>query len=78
MGLTAPPFLTMLKKLQNWKRGTSLIISFLPWMCDVPKSSCFIGWLIYYQYNYSFLKIKMGGRDVEGFVTTDLEKLAAT
>ena len=26
----------------------------------------------------SFLKIKMGGRDVEGFVTTDLEKLAAT
>ena len=24
------------------------------------------------------LKIKMGGRDVEGFVTIDLEKLAAT
>ena len=33
---------------------------------------------MYYQYKYSFLKIKMGGRDVEGFVTTDLEKLAAT
>ena len=37
-----------------------------------------VGWLMYINTKNSFLKIKMGGRDVEGFVTTDLEKLAAT
>ena len=37
-----------------------------------------VGWLMYINTKYSFLKIKIGGRDVEGFVTTDLEKLAAT
>ena len=33
---------------------------------------------MYYQYKYSFLKIKMGGRDGEEIDSTDLEKLAAT
>ena len=37
-----------------------------------------VGWLMYINTKNSFLKIKMGGRDVGGFVTTDLEKLAAT